>query len=200
MFGWIKRIFNRRPVVYKNVAKEPVVQLPCDVKKIANLGLEVHNLEGFTEAEKQKYLKSAEAAVFVLNTQNFKDWCLSYKFTSTTLTNPEIYAKIMSGDDIHSPKDNDFDIHAILYYSSKNVVGYTYYNTMKTWINKKFFMIWGIDGVAGNIVHEGMHKLSFNHASATDHSSVPYSVGYFVRDFIKYLLETGRDQGCLIKR
>jgi hypothetical protein len=36
--------------------------------------------------------------------------------------------------------------------------------------------------VAGNLAHEWTHKLGFGHESAAEHDSVPYGIGYIVRE------------------
>lgn len=117
----------------------------------------------------------------------------SYKgkpgFVDSKLTNEEIYRKILEGSEKLVPGDDyEMDMELELYYSSRNTVGYTYPNTVKIWMNKKYFVPFTPAQVAGNIFHEWTHKLGFSHAvaySASRDASVPYAIGYMIRDLGK---------------
>ena len=92
----------------------------------------------------------------------------------------------MSGaDKFNKEADQDIDVYLTIYYSFKSTVGYTYPSTWWTWINRKFFSSFDESEVAGNVVHEYMHNLGYDHNTAKDHNSVPYATGYLVRDLIK---------------
>lgn len=104
------------------------------------------------------------------------------------LTNKAIYKRIMSGqEELRPGVDNEADITLIIdRRRTRNVVGYTYPNSIKQWIYSKFFNRYTYKEVAGNIAHEWCHKLGFDHARGyhyTRQFTIPYSIGYFVRDF-----------------
>ena len=72
--------------------------------------------------------------------------------------------------------------------SKRNVLGYTYSNTKTQWVYNYFFTNGGIEDIAGNMVHEWVHKMGFGHASknnSTRKYTVPYAVGYFVKEYVE---------------
>ena len=105
------------------------------------------------------------------------------------LTNEQIYLKLLKGAESLLPEENyEMDLELELYYSSRSTVGYTYANTVRIWMNTKFFNVYTPSQVAGNIFHEWTHKLGFEHASSysvSRDSSVPYALGYLMRDLGK---------------
>jgi hypothetical protein len=62
------------------------------------------------------------------------------------------------------------------------VIGYTSPSTNVININWKFFQNYQPSDVAGNLCHEWIHKIGFGHASASEHDSVPYAIGYIVKE------------------
>jgi hypothetical protein len=137
----------------------------------------------------------------VVNSEEFKTAVLNYSYTYYTRRwfrkiphvvkgfdrnnghSPlKIYEKFMSGASILQPEaDGDIDIYLTLYFSSRNVVGYGYPDTVKTWINGKFFVAWlktraGRASIIGNIVHEYMHKLGYDDGAGEEHT-VTYAYG-----------------------
>lgn len=152
---------------------------------------EIHNKQNFTEAEKIKFKQALYYAEEVMNSQEFKTRFLQMPLVQTNgKTNQQIYEELMSGaDKFNQEADGDIDVYITMYYSFRNTVGYTYPSTWYTWINRKFFSGFNYADVAGNVVHEYMHNMGYDHKRATDKWSVPYAVGYLVRDMIKEYLE-----------
>lgn len=115
------------------------------------------------------------------------------------LSKEEIYDHLMAGEERLSEdgEDGEADIFMELdRRSSRNVLGYTYSNTTKQWIYNNFFTNGDVWDIAGNITHEWVHKMGYGHAykkTATRKYSVPYAVGYFVRDYVEKAL-TQQDQ------
>lgn len=102
----------------------------------------------------------------------------------TALTFDSYRAYVLSGKDkFNTASDGDLDLHLTMYYSFRNVVGYTYPSTWFTWINRKFFAKFKSGDIAGNIFHEYMHNMGMDHPNV-DKKSVVYQVGYIVRDRI----------------
>ena len=110
------------------------------------------------------------------------------------MSKEEIYMHLMAGEETLSEdgEDGEADIFMELdRRSSRNVLGYTYSNTTKQWIYNSFFTNGDDWDIAGNIVHEWVHKMGYGHAykrTATRQYSVPYAVGYFVRDYVEKAL------------
>ncbi len=108
------------------------------------------------------------------------------------VTRQELYTLIMSGwDKFDQTKDGDVDLKSHLHYKRwSRAIGHTYPSTFKTWMNTKFWTGSETDIVAliaGNIVHEYMHNLGFDHAfdwNPTRQFSVPYAIGTIVRQLV----------------
>lgn len=105
--------------------------------------------------------------------------------------NEEIYNILMSGKEKLSTDGADREADVFLELdrrSNRRVLGYTYANSTKQWIYNNFFRNGDIWDVAGNIAHEWVHKMGFTHDykyTSTREFSVPYAVGYFVRDYVE---------------
>jgi hypothetical protein len=105
------------------------------------------------------------------------------------LTNEEIYQKIIDAAEVLDNRDPDsiMEIELELFEYSSKTIGYTYPDTKRIWINKKYFSTYSIQQVANNLMHEWMHKLGFNHGANWDERrdySVPYAVGNIFEDLI----------------
>lgn len=111
---------------------------------------------------------------------------------SKEVSRQELYNLIMSGwDKFDQVTDGDIDIKTDLFYKRwSNAIGYTYPSTFKTWINTKFWT--GSEKrivalIAGNIVHEYMHNMGFDHAfdwNPTREFTVPYAIGRIVNRIV----------------
>jgi hypothetical protein len=83
------------------------------------------------------------------------------------------------------------DAEVELYYANTNVVGYTYSNSRRIWVNTKYFNSYTAAGVAHNLFHEWMHKLGYAHDSnwtINRDFSVPYALGNLVGEIGKKFL------------
>lgn len=149
--------------------------------------IEVHERVNFTEEEVKKHKQACEDAVKVLNSKRFKERFLKEKLTSVEgLTNLQIYEKLMSGVDLFNKAvDRDIDVFVEMYYKNNRVVGYTTPSINKTYLNRKFFSGYDAADVACNMVHEYLHKVGFDHNSASETSSVPYAIGYLLEKCIR---------------
>jgi len=104
------------------------------------------------------------------------------------LTQSQIYNAIMSGSERLIPeKDQEADIFLELdKKNKKGVLGYTYPSTIWQWVYNSFFKNANYHEVSGNLTHEWCHKIGFGHEKKYNWKrkfTVPYSVGYFVRDY-----------------
>lgn len=153
---------------------------------------------GFTNFEitdEEKVDKAIEIIRRVIASPEFREKVLNFtyrgkkRFVDTKLTNEEVYQAILNGKENLKPEiDNEMDLDLQLYYSRSSTVGYTYPNQLKIYMNKRFFSTFTPSEVAGNIFHEWSHKLGFKHAfrsSRSRSSSVPYALGYLIRELGK---------------
>ena len=153
----------------------------------------------FTSKGRSKILAAAELIKEVVASPEFKKKVLNHKVNGKRtfvdnggLTNTQIYQKILDASEKLTPgKDNTMDLEVELYTdNSSNTVGYTYPSTIRVWMNSKYFNKNTPALVTTNMMHEWLHKLGFKHdakATATRKYSVPYAIGYMVRDMARAL-------------
>lgn len=153
----------------------------------------------FTSSGKDKILKAAELIKEVVASPEFKKKVLNHKYNGKKtfvdnggLSNAQIYQKILDGSEKLTPgKDNTMDLELELYTDNgSNTVGYTYPSTIRVWMNSKYFNKNTPALVTTNMMHEWLHKLGFKHAvsaTASRKYSVPYAVGYIMRDLAKQI-------------
>ena len=130
----------------------------------------------------------------IIRTSEFRERILNHTYQgvkqfvdSNGLTNEQIYDKLLDGKETLLPViDNQMDLQLELYANySTSTVGYTYPNTTKIWMNRKFFDAYDPEEVSRNLFHEWTHKLGFGHDSAATSRrpySVPYAVGKIIQD------------------
>lgn len=161
------------------------------------------NLIDFSAEQEEKMMSALERLKLVVNSVEFKERVLAHTYAGSKqfvdndgLSNEEIYLKIMEGAETLSRDgdggniaDGEIDLDIELYYSSKNVVGYTYPNVLQIWVNTKYFNTNSLGAVAANVIHEWTHKLGFEH-SYYSNSSRPYSVPYGIGSIVKELINT----------
>lgn len=116
------------------------------------------------------------------------------------MENSLIYKEFISGaDKFNSYPDNDLDLFLTSYYSRKNVIGYTFKGTFKTWVNRKFFVRRlrskkGHCKILANIIHEYMHNLGYSHNvrwNSTRKHTVPYAYGRIAERVARFIIEDG---------
>lgn len=171
------KVMKKRKSVKLSVVKDP------DLGR--RLRINVAAMKGFTRTEVKRYQSAADLLEIVVNTKEFKKDVMTKKFTTTKKTTRQVYDHIMTGEEVlQKGHDYEMDISVVIYEENNNTIGYTYDDTVQTWINRRFFRQYSLGEIACNIFHEWLHKLSYNHASPTDYSSVPYSLGYLVEKMI----------------
>jgi hypothetical protein len=151
-------------------------------------------LVNFSSEQEKKVQKAILILKSIINSNVFKERVLNYTyqgekkfFDNQGMSNEEIYFKIIEGSEkIGNPlKNNTMDVELELYHQKTNTIGYTYPNTMRIWMNTKYFDKYTPIKVADNLMHEWMHKLGFTHATTwskeRDHS-VPYAIGYLIEE------------------
>lgn len=159
------------------------------------------HLVNFNEKQEAKVKEAIEIMKRVIRSEEFRERILSYSyknknefFENQGLTNEEIYEKILEGAEIigNTSKNNALDVELELYYQKNTTIGYTYPNTVRIWMNTKYFDNYTPIKVADNLMHEWMHKIGFTHAMTwsedRDHS-VPYAIGYLLEEIAAKPLE-----------
>jgi len=127
----------------------------------------------------------------------FKRRILSHKFNgryqfamNNGLSNSQIYRRLLKGiEKLHPYENNAMDVEVELYTDFESlVVGYTNPRTRRIWMNTKYFNKNTPAEVASHLTHEWLHKLGFGHERnkcLNRKYSVPYAIGYIVRDLAK---------------
>jgi len=150
----------------------------------------------FGSEDEAKVYKAIEIIKKVVASTEFRQRIIDFTYQGKKqfvdnkgLSNEQIYQIILDGkEDLKPEVDNEMDLELELYYSWRSTVGYTYPNTLRIWMNTKFFNYYTPTEVAGNIFHEWTHKLGFEHASSystSRDSSVPYAIGYLIEELGK---------------
>ena len=158
-------------------------------------------MRNFTDADKAKVYRAKDILEVIMNSKDFRDRILNFTWkgekqfnNNNGLTNKEVYRLLMTGEEVLMPASAGIMNFDLTLYRSKNpwskVKGYTLPDTMRIWMNKKFFRksSWTAIDVAGNMAHEWVHKMGFSHDyrhNVDRPYSVPYAVGYIVTDLAK---------------
>lgn len=146
----------------------------------------------FTRVQEEKVLDAVDLIKQVIASEEFKSRVLNYKYKGKKtfvdnggLTNSQIYAKILEASETLVPgRNNTMDVTLETYTVNANVVGYTLPSVNKIWMNTNYLNKFTPVQVTGNLVHEWLHKLGFNHSFESTPSrpySVPYAVGYLIK-------------------
>ncbi len=150
-------------------------------------------LYSFTTAQTEKYNDAVAIVKKVVATEEFRSRVLNYTYSGAKQfannngrTNAQVYQSILDAAETLKPaKNNIIDIGVKLYYEANSVVGWTNGSITYINVNTKFFNSFDANEVAGNLFHEWLHKLGYGHDSAATAKrpySVPYAIGYMIRD------------------
>lgn len=159
----------------------------------------IQYLSGFDSSDEAKYDEAVAIVKKVVATEAFRTKILNHTYNGTKsfsnnngLSNKQIYQSILDAAEKLTPtKNNTIDVGVKLYYENNSVVGYTTPSITYFNVNTKFFDQYDPNEVAGNLFHEWLHKLGYGHdstATARRPYSVPYAVGYLIRDIGKNFL------------
>lgn len=149
---------------------------------------------GFTDKQLEKIKQAMCVISFVVNSEEFHRRLSGMSFTSTIDSPEEIYKKISLGrEDFgsvantfgmdHSDDDHEIDL-SLRYYNSwwSKVIGYGLPHSAWVWMNWKYHASFSVPQMAGNLFHEWLHKIGYDHASARDLASAPYAIGNLVSE------------------
>jgi hypothetical protein len=157
------------------------------------------SLMNFTSAQASKYNKAIAIVKKVVATDAFKKKILNFIYSgkkqfanNNGKSNSQIYQSILDAAEKLKPvKNHTMDLGVKMYYDDSVVVGYTTPSITYINVNRKFFNNYSANQVAGNLFHEWLHKIGYDHdsdATARRPYSVPYAIGYIVRDLGKSFL------------
>ena len=178
---------------YKSGWKNDILSSQLQEQTMSDeLVIKIHKSEGFTEEQLTKYMKAVGLTAKVINSKRFEEKFMKLNLTNTNgLTHKQIFTKMKSGAENLDPvEDREIDVFITMYYKNNKTVGYTFPSVKDTWVNSKFFNSYEPADIGCNLIHEWLHKLGFNHASAKEHTSVPYAVGYLVEECIREMLKS----------
>ena len=167
------------------------------------------NIQGaryFSQKEYDKLMAAKKLIEVVVNSADFKTAVTNFTYNgqkafvqNNGLTNEQVFSYLMLGAEkfpTQTPEDHLMDFDIELYTSSwfgRGTLGYTNQDTKTIHINTRFYDGAAVNEIAMNMVHEWTHKMGFDHDSnrtARRDYSVPYAVGYLVRDLGKKLTTT----------
>lgn len=132
----------------------------------------------------------------MVNGEKFKEKiCKIKKFTSCDHDGQKVYELFMKGRQVGDKSDDfEMDVDLTIYSAPfwKKTIGYTYPSTVRTWINRKYFLAFTLAGIAGNISHEYCHKIGLDHTfnwTPERAASAPYFIGYLIEELVTELLK-----------
>ncbi len=174
----------------------------------AELRVNLDELVGFSTSSKTKIEQAANLLETILNSDEFKQAVLAHQFEGKTLfsnndrtlndgpiqrglTNEQVYEALMAGAEQlkgrPSVEDSVANLELHLYtpawYKKWSVVGYGYPGQANIYMNWYYFNSFNSAQIIGNLVHEWIHKLGFDHdygRTARRPCSVPYAIGDIV--------------------
>jgi hypothetical protein len=167
------------------------------------LRIDLASLKGFSSSQADKAHQAADLMEQVLNSEEFHQAVLNHEYDGKKqfasvpagTTNEQVYAKIMAGRETYTAvEDAVATLSLILYkppfWKKWSVVGYTYPGNYPIHTNKYYFNSFTPAQVAGNLTHEWLHKIGFDHdfnRTARRPHSVPYAIGELVIQLAKQL-------------
>jgi len=173
--------------------------VPAMAQSQQPLLMNIHTAENFSNQQYNKLMQAKELIETIINSAAFKSRVLNFAYNgiqgfvqNNGMSNQQVYEYLMSGAEKYPSQtgaDQFMDYDLVLYkpkwYQSKKVLGYTSQDTNIIHVNKKFFNDAEVNQIAMNLVHEWTHKMGFDHdfkRTSRRPSSVPYGIGYIIRD------------------
>jgi hypothetical protein len=133
------------------------------------------SLEGFTVPELEVVSQAEALLAKVMDSDSFRDKVLAADFTETNgMTNQEIYDCLLEGNHYFCQPSGTIRLNLVMYMEPHSrVIGYTYLESITTYINRKFFAT--PVSIASNLIHEYSHILGFTHRGNWS-TSIPYTL------------------------
>ena len=171
---------------------------PTSLNAKETLGVDLTHTSGFNETDLSKVKEALGLLERIFNSDLFETSVLNFEFdgkkqfaNNNNLTNEQIYQTIMNGRETYTQVDDhvaqlDLNLYTPPFWKKWSVIGYGYPGQPEIFMNHYYFDSFSIQQIAGNIAHEWMHKLGFEHdyrATAQRPFSVPYAIGEMVIKF-----------------
>jgi hypothetical protein len=148
------------------------------------LTIKINKMRDLSEKNQDLIRRACKKGEDVLNWRIWEERIIRSKYTETNgKSGEQILSLIKTGaDDEQRIPDGDIDIDITGFFRLTGTIGYTYLNSYRTWVNRRFLGKFSEAEVFGHIMHEFMHRaFGFTHDIAHS-TSVPYRVGYISRD------------------
>lgn len=185
-----------------SMAELTEAQLASEVAPTQALTFDINaELTGFEREQEEKIHQAFDLIKRVVASDEFKRKVLGKTYKGKKqfvdnggLSNAQIYKKLLEGAEMLNPGGNNtMDLHLESYRESANVIGYTMPSIKTIYMNTRYLdkASFKTNQVAMNLMHEWLHKLGFKHAQKNNASrphSVPYGIGYIVRDLAKKMM------------
>jgi hypothetical protein len=145
------------------------------------------SLTGADARDEDRIHRALDIISEVVNSETFRAEILKSKFTQTNLTSKQVLDKILEGtENFSGGQKNAIDLFLDMYEERSSTVGYTSPNDKYLHMNRYFQGKYTPEETAGNIFHEWLHKIGFNHSKYNNSqrpNSVPYKLGYLLAGF-----------------
>jgi len=186
-----------KPAPVKVVGKKTIVDGEL-------LDIEIHSLEGFTQAEKKFFLETLQLFLYVAESQEFKHAFLNKQWKETRgYSNYALYNMWIGGyDSVERVTDFVFDMAYKIYgdgYSTNGTIGWTYLKDLKIRTDRYFLRKWMKQGAAGrarfagHICHEQAHSLSdYGMVHNVHDGSFVYEIGDLMTDIAYQVAVKGK--------
>lgn len=161
------------------------------------LKTELLSLTGADAQDEDRITRALHMIEEVVNSEEFRAAILNMKykigsteysgFSQTNETPAQVLAKILDAtENFTGGQKHSIDLHLEMYYERSSTVGWTSPSDKVIHMNRYFHANYTAEETAGNLFHEWLHKIGYNHSkynnSARPHS-VPYKLGNLLSKF-----------------
>jgi hypothetical protein len=175
-----------------------ILLLLNSVASFANpLKVNVLGLKGADGRDEDRIQRALSIINDVVNSEEFRSQILNMKYSignrsyagysQTTSTPEQVLAKILEAtENFSGGEKHSIDLFLEMYYERSSTVGYTSPKDKVIHMNRYFHANYTAEEAAGNIFHEWLHKVGFNHSkrnNAERPHSVPYKLGKLLSQF-----------------
>jgi len=160
------------------------------------LTIKIDKMRDLSEKNQKLIIRTCEMATPVLNWRVWEERIMRQDYREDKgKSGAHILSLIKTGaDDPSKNPDGDIDLDITGFFRLSSTIGYTYLNSYRTWVNRRFLDKFSEAELFGHIMHELMHR-AFGFTHRIHKGSVPYVVGYVSRDSFQeyYKLNTGKE-------
>lgn len=148
---------------------------------LKQIKVQIDGVENATAEDKKHLYEAIVVLENTVNSEAFYHEVMQFKFTTTELTNLEVYNRIMSGEEKTIPEPNSILEMEVLFFYREGLLGGTASPTRnRITLNTNVFGVYGAAMDAQIILHEWTHLSGFSHTGSGDLTSVPYAVGRMI--------------------